>query len=104
MSIVIDYKNPSEPELSEQDKELLAWLKSTPTDELSKAMSSAMDEVDSDLSEGGICGAALMYYSESVGNKMERPSSPAITSGSLPSHLSINISPKILSVRDFSRS
>lgn len=52
MSKVIDYKNPSEPELSEQDKELLSWLKSTPTDELSKAMSSAMDEVDSDLFKG----------------------------------------------------
>ena len=52
MSKVIDFKNPPEPELSEQDKELLAWLQSTPKDELSKAMSDAMDEVDSDLFKG----------------------------------------------------
>ena len=52
MSKVVDFKNPPETELSEQDKELLAWLKSTPADELSKAMSSAMDEVDNDLFKG----------------------------------------------------
>ena len=52
MSKVIDFKNPPEPTLSEEDKALLDWLQSTPKDELSSAMLDAMKDVDGDLFKG----------------------------------------------------
>lgn len=52
MSKVIDFANPSKPELSKQDVELLAWLRNTPKEELTSEMLKAMDEVDNDLFKG----------------------------------------------------
>lgn len=52
MSQVIDFANPPETDLSEQDTILLAWLQDTPQEELSTEMLKAMDEVDKDLFKG----------------------------------------------------
>lgn len=52
MSNIVDFANPPEPELSEQDTILLAWLQDTPKKELSTEMLKAMDEVDKDLFKG----------------------------------------------------
>lgn len=52
MSKIVDFANPSEPELSEQDTILLAWLQDTTKTELSTEMLKAMDEVDKDLFKG----------------------------------------------------
>lgn len=52
MSKIVDFANPPEPELSEQDTILLAWLQDTPKTELSAEMFKAMDEVDKDLFKG----------------------------------------------------
>lgn len=52
MSKIIDFANPTESELTEQDKLFLTWLENIPQDETSTEMFKAMKEVDDDLFKG----------------------------------------------------